>query len=155
MNRNLLLAGCALVIVGLVGSLIVSSFAIPGGPAAQFPASSPESLGEQIYYTATGSGGRPIPYARGARFLAMMGGSCVNCHGEDGKGGFPIMMTSEEAPDIRYQSLKAEGMTDRDIERAIRDGIDEEGNELSPIMPRWQMNDEELQAIIAYLKSLE
>ena len=65
------------------------------------------------------------------------------------------MMTSEEAPDIRYQSLKAEGMTDRDIKRAIRDGIDEEGNELSPIMPRWQMNDEELQAIIAYLKSLE
>jgi mono/diheme cytochrome c family protein len=92
---------------------------------------------------------------------------CVNCHGIDGKGGFPLMMTSTVAPDIAYDSLMSEihhhdgqaevhegRYTDETIKRAITEGIDPSGKELDHMMPRWKMTDAELNKLLAYLKEL-
>jgi hypothetical protein len=44
--------------------------------------------------------------------------------------------------------------TDASLKRAIRDGIGADGGVFSPFMPRYDLRDEELEILIAYLKSL-
>jgi hypothetical protein len=36
----------------------------------------------------------------------------------------------------------------------LRDGVDPEGQRLRPPMPRWQVTDQEVQDLVAYLKTL-
>jgi hypothetical protein len=44
--------------------------------------------------------------------------------------------------------------TDASLKRAIRDGIGADGRAFSPFMPRYALSDEELDMLVAYLKSL-
>ncbi|MEA2080121.1 MAG: ABC transporter substrate-binding protein [Pseudomonadota bacterium] len=44
--------------------------------------------------------------------------------------------------------------TDASLKRAIRDGLGADASALSPFMPRYALNDEELDILLAYLKSL-
>jgi ABC-type branched-subunit amino acid transport system substrate-binding protein len=44
--------------------------------------------------------------------------------------------------------------TDASLQQAIRDGMGADGGALSPFMPRYALNDEELDILLAYLKSL-
>ncbi|MBX5464195.1 MAG: cytochrome c [Clostridia bacterium] len=142
---------------GLVGGLRA------GGPG-QGPAPSAQvALGEQIFQQGIGADGRPI--ARSGGFPMMMGGalSCASCHGPDGRGRRTMMFT---APDITYGNLtdprgmlEADGRrgmryTDALIARAVTQGLDAEGKPLDPVMPRWQLTPDEVNALIAYLKTL-
>lgn len=164
--------GIALLLVGLFGLAVVSFFP-PGPTSAPWPtlsASAFTSDGQRIYYTGTDATGRVIPRSlpRGrAMGPGMMGEvSCVDCHGEDGRGGRigPMMVAGVEVPDIRYSVLTAphseEGTTlpawsETDIKRAIRDGVEPDGQQLKPPMPRWDMTDRELTDTISYLKELD
>jgi hypothetical protein len=65
-----------------------------------------------------------------------------------------MMGTAVKAPDITYDALVKQGFTDATIGRAIRDGLDESGQPLQDAMPRWQMSDPDVGAVIAYLKQL-
>lgn len=112
-----------------------------------------ESNGEKIYFTGINEEGERIPFTGGPQWLVMHGGSCVNCHGRDGRGGFVPMMCDEKAPDIRYSALAEDGMDDGEIKLAITKGI-HEGETLDLCMPRWQMSDEDLNDVITYLKEL-
>jgi cytochrome c oxidase subunit 2 len=98
--------------------------------------------------------------------LGMMGNlACVNCHGEDGRGGRVGMMLGDvKIPDIRYSALTSvrseEGTsvpawTDDDIRRSIRDGIEPNGQPLKAPMPRWKMTDAQLNEVVDYLKELD
>jgi cytochrome c oxidase subunit 2 len=113
-----------------------------------------KSNGERIYYTGINEKGERIPFTGGPQWLINHGGSCVNCHGRDGKGGFIPMMCSEKAPDIRYSALIEEGMDEEEIRTAITKGTHEEET-LDWCMPRWQMSEEDLNDLIEYLKELE
>lgn len=124
-----------------------------------------DSNGETVYYTGYNESGSRISFTYGPNWLYVHGGSCVNCHGVDGKGGVPIMMSYVIPPDITYDSLTSEdhemedgeeheAFTDEDIMVAIRDGVEPSGEELDLAMPRWQMSDEDLNDIVAYLKEL-
>ncbi len=88
----------------------------------------------------------------------MTGRGCAACHGADGRGGVlrGPRRTLIEAPDIRYEALTrpAHGWTDADIARAIREGVDPEGERLDPAMPRWSMTDGEVGEVIGYLEEL-
>ena len=64
------------------------------------------------------------------------------------------MNGSIEAPDITYRALTNDGYDERTIARAIRYGIDEDSKPLDSSMPRWQMTNDEVQDVIAYLKEL-
>jgi len=115
--------------------------------------------GEQLYRTATSKNGDAITFKGGPRWLSAHGGSCVSCHGVDGRGNIAIAMTNEMAPDIRYSTLTAvtpgqKTYTTALIERAITKGLDENGEPLSATMPRWQMSDRDLTDLIDYLKKL-
>ncbi len=69
-----------------------------------------------------------------------------------------------DVPDIRYSALtsphaeegtSAPAWTDADIERAIREGLEPDGEPLRAPMPRWDMTDSEVRDVIAYLKELD
>lgn len=45
--------------------------------------------------------------------------------------------------------------TDDSLKRAIRDGMAADGSSLSPFMPRYALNDEQLDILLTYLKSLQ
>jgi len=126
------------------------------------------SNGEQIYVTATDQNGQRISYTGGPGFSGMMMGSlytCASCHGNDGQGGPHTMhMQVMDAPAVYYDALiemKKEDSggnpTDyslEDLRSAVVEGHDTAGDELDSDMPRWQMNDEDLADLLAFLKTL-
>lgn len=149
-------------VVGAIGVTVVSGWL--GGLSLGGTFS---SAGQRIYYTgadATGAIPRTIA-GRGMMGFGMMGEvGCVGCHGEDGRGGrVGMMFGAIDIPDIRYSTLSTahseEGTTipawsDGDIARAIRDGVEPDGQPLKAPMPRWKMTDTQATAVIAYLKEL-
>ncbi|HZL06499.1 MAG TPA: cytochrome c [Coriobacteriia bacterium] len=145
-------AGFAATALLVRGSVLENSFA---------------SVGERIYYTGMSTDGRiPRSVARTGRGgMRMMGNAaCVDCHGEDGRGGrFGMMRQTVEVPDVRYSTLARshtedgethEAWTDADIARAIREGVEPNGENLKAPMPRWEMSDDEVADVIDYLKEL-
>lgn len=78
---------------------------------------------------------------------------CRLCHGPllDGVGGSPLV--PQKAPSLRV----VQGWTTDQFIKTLRTGVDPSGHQLSAVMP-WktiaQMDDDELRALYAYLKSL-
>lgn len=89
---------------------------------------------------------------------------CGTCHGADGRGGIAVQDVSP--PDIRWQALMAPlpksdtgrsrpAYQDRDaLRRAVTQGVDAGGTALSPVMPRFQLDDAQWEALVAYLETL-
>lgn len=131
----------------------------------QRPASG--EVGASIYRYGLGSSG-PIVTAGGPAWFRRMGGGCVLCHGTDGTGGpvTPMMGRGLNAPDIRYSALtaphsgegdeaKKDGWTDAEIARAIREGIEPDGEHVDDVMPSWDIDDADMRELIDYLKELD
>lgn len=155
-GSGVLIIALALIVVGVVGLILLGTGALPINRAGN----TPDARGEWIYQTGTDpTTGQPIPYVGGM----MMRMSCASCHGVDGHGLRTPMFIS---PNITYRNLTdSAGMlepsgtrgptyTDATIKRAVTQGIDAEGDSLSWPMPRWQMTSQELDDLIAYLKTL-
>lgn len=160
-----MLLAILLIAVGFIG-LIFGQYALPYLQAPSIEKSY-SSLGEQIYFSGRGENGRTIPFNYGPTWLRMHGGSCVSCHGRDGKGGLPIMMSDEEAPPITWHALAEEEhgeavregehppYDDRLVKRAITEGLNPAGEPLDYVMPRWQMTEKELDALTEFLRALD
>lgn len=162
--RSTLYAGVGLIVVGIVGLVLVLALGSAGlRPFSGRPAV--HSLGEEIFLYGTDDG-RRIPRRGG---IGMMGSGlgCTACHGTDGRGDrVSMMMASFETPDIRWSTLGSGEMEHEEGEaphppfdresfaRALRQGVDPGGNALESPMPRWQITDHEVDALIAYLKQL-
>ena len=134
------------------------------------------SNGERIYFTATSENGTEISYTGGPSSNGwMMGGgghmACASCHGPDGRGGTHVMhMQVMDAPDIRYEALNSEAGEQENnqdgiehiqseygldaFRQAVVEGKHPDGEELSANMPRWEMSDEDLTALLEYLRPL-
>ena len=146
-----------------------------GGPrVVETPGGSSTANGERIYFTASNEQGEAIRYTAGptAGGMGMMGGqlACVSCHGPDGRGGLHTMhMQVMDAPDIRWSALageqeeagEADGHEHAHAEYALEtfglavvDGQHPNGVPLSSEMPRWNMSDDDLADLAAYLQSL-
>ncbi len=122
------------------------------------------SNGERIYYAGISDRTGPIPRVGGPMWVQMGGAGCVACHGVSGRGGVPVMMGTAVPADIRYDALvkgdyeqgkKGTPYTDTLIKRAITEGLDPDGKSLHWTMPRWRMSDEDLNDLVAYLKTLK
>ncbi len=133
------------------------------GPESLTPA---ESRGKMIYTTSQSPLGRPVFYrllSAGTNVFPAKGVFCANCHGLDGKGG---RKGDAVAPDITYGALSRPSTasassrgqrapyTDALLARAITQGLDSSGEQLSPLMPRWVLSESELQDLLKYLKRL-
>ena len=180
-HNGLLIAALSLIAVGLLGAAITAvSLSAPtlspsgrlsdqrlgdGSPRTRDFASN----GERIFLTGVGHEGRilvewdPSRGRMGPRTrtrYADMG--CTDCHGIDGRGRSIGMMFPTSTPDIRYSALTgphgqaaSAGWTDAQIARAVREGVEPDGEELDPMMPRWDMDETDMRDIINYLKELD
>jgi len=180
MNRSAIV-GIILIVVGVLGLSFLGpgfgpwswgpgmmgpgGWGMMGGPGGVRLKTRYGSNGERIYYTGVSEQTGPIPLRGGPPWLAMHGGGCVNCHGVNARGGVPVMMGTAIPADIRYAALTAKNghdkgeeghppYTDTLIAQAITQGIDSAGKPLDWTMPRWQMTEEDLNDLIAYLKTL-
>jgi cytochrome c oxidase subunit 2 len=117
------------------------------------------SNGERIYFTATSESGTAITYTGGptSRGWMMMEGqlACVSCHGPDGQGGEHSMgmMQVMDAKDIRWTVLQDEFDAEK-FRLAVVEGQDPDGTQLDSDMPRWNISDDDLADLIAFLKTL-
>ena len=171
-SRRTLWWGLGLMILGIAGVCLygagnrhMASFS-GWGAGGIYDKGSYSSAGERIYYLGIDGEGQRIRFRGGPHWLRMMGGSCVNCHGPDGKGGLPVMMGTHIPGDIRYSSLisgKHHGeaddeeevvYTDEEIKKAIRAGIEPSGESMDRTMPRWNISDEDMNDLLEYLKVL-
>lgn len=166
-----LVAGSALIAVlffrpaaGFLGPMR-GTFPGPARNQSNFPGQF-DSNGEQIYWTGTSQSGPPITAEMTGMHRMPQGMlACVNCHGEDGSGGrVQMMMETFTAPNIQFSELTGEHggeheehepYTEETIKRAITQGVDPAGESLEWMMPRWDMTDQQLNDLIAYLKTLE
>ena len=173
-----LLVGIVAGLIALGGGFSRPAWGPPFGWLTTRPTAGPEGLsgysfesrsyisnGERIYYTGINEQGQRIPFEGGPMWLYMHGGGCVSCHGEDGRGGVPVMMGTEIPPDIRYEHLigeehEEEGeehppYTDETIKRAITQGLNPAGEPLDYTMPHFRMSEADLNDLLEYLKALE
>ena len=157
------------------GSILLSALLAP-----TVYASSPSAdLGADIYLNGRLPSGKPVQsLSQGDIPLSGTQVSCVSCHKRSGMG------TSEsrfQVPPITFDALfnRTElGLTDKTmhkletnennflmgsrrpvyteagLRRAITTGIDPNGRQLEPLMPRYKLNDDELGHLIAYMRTL-
>lgn len=106
--------------------------------------------------TATFAAGPPAPPAANATAgQTLYQQNCAACHGPDAKGG--LKLGDATAADLRWQTL---GPTYHNntalVQRAILQGLDQDGQPLDTVMPRWQgtLTTTQAQDLIAYLQTL-
>lgn len=165
-TTGLLLSACSIIVHG-------AGF-IGGGAPATNPAGERINNGERIFFSGTNQQGERIRYRQGPNFGGMMMGTyltCASCHGPEGRGGIHIMhMTRMDAPDIRYAALAGdqdehvESESDhqdehsqydiRDFRLAVIGGKHPNGEPLSPLMPRWEMSQDDLADLFEFIKSI-
>jgi cytochrome c oxidase subunit II len=134
-------------------ALIVTALLVVAGCGDSF-----SSNGQRIYFKAESDSRQPITYSGGPGTMMRAGIACVNCHGQDGKGGrVTFMMQSLDVPDITWTNLTQDSppFTEETLKRAITQGIDPEGDSLDYWMPRWQMSAQDLNDLIGFIKTLK
>lgn len=169
-GRHSLWVGVGLLVIGLLGLVVVVPLLLGngtqyGGSAFGLGQRTFSSPGERLFLTGRDANGTAIPRLnRSMAGMMVTGGGCADCHGPDGRGRtVNAMMGSFETPDIRWSTLSSpqdpEGQPQTPFDEAIfghavRDGVDPEGQRLKSPMRRWQVTDQEVQDLIAYLKTL-
>ena len=136
---------------------------IVAAAAKASPLTAAEQRGRQIYQHGTSASGRAITAVIGQGETTELAASvlpCGSCHGPEGKG---VPEGTIEPADIRWQTLanilvkpgrRRLRYDDALLARALRTGRDAGDQPLSPIMPRYRMDDADLADLTAYLHRL-
>ena len=133
---------------------------------AAFALTEAQSRGKQIYLTGESASGSDVSALVGTEGVALPASAapCANCHGPDGPGRPEGGLLP---PDIRWSQLtKIYGHVHENgrrhpkfdaqkVAHVLRTGLDPAGNQLDRGMPMYQMSDEDMSDLIAYLKYLE
>jgi hypothetical protein len=166
---------CAALAVACLG---FSSVARADAP----PSSKQAAVGEAIYRNGVLASGAPLEGQR-ERGAGLGGGlvtkgadaACVNCHLRSGLGSISndrrvsippvagqylfqprnMKASDHDLPYVENVKADREPYTDATLARAIREGIDSDGKPLGTLMPRFALDDADMSALIAYLKSLD
>jgi predicted GNAT family acetyltransferase len=143
----------------------------PPGPAAAAPA---DGVGQSIYLRGVVGSGAPLEGTREAGGVVTTGAdaACVNCHQRSGLGSIEgRVSTPPITGDYLFHSRAHDGSepvlpyveslhgnrdpyTDATLARAIREGLDSQGRPLSYLMPRYALGDEDMAALVGYLKKI-
>lgn len=147
-------------LVVLLGMLLVVAGCVASGPPP-VNHESPEEVGQQIYRQGLQGDGQPVQ-ALVMGDIPVSGDqfTCLHCHRYSGLGGAEgskyVMPTSGPAlynPRVNiYHERPA--YTDETLAELLRYGIDPGGNLLDPVMPLYELSESDMQALIAYLKTL-
>jgi mono/diheme cytochrome c family protein len=114
------------------------------------------SNGADIYFTGVDNQGMPIIYTEGTSWYKVHDGGCVQCHGPDGKGELPVALGQAPPPSIQWAALAAKQppYAEAEVRRAITEGVGANGEALAKDMPRYQLSPQDLDDLIAFLKTL-
>ncbi len=144
-----------------------SLFCLGGGALLQAGTlTDQEKSGKQIYFQGTSSSGSVINAKIGSGSVDMPASvvPCASCHGRDGRGRPEGAVVP---PDITWTHLlhpdghqHAYGRShtafdERKVMQAIVFGVDPSANKLDTAMPRYDMAQEDMLALVAYLKKIE
>jgi len=156
-----------------------SCLLLAGVPAARPPTRpagtvSPNGVGQSIYLHGVLGSGAPLEGTRdGGVVTRGADASCVSCHQRSGLGSaegrlsippitgeylFHPRVADPSRPALPYvESVRGnrEPYTDETLARAIREGVDPDGRPLNWLMPRFALGDEDLAALVGYLKALD
>lgn len=121
-----------------------------------------EQRGREIYRDGTSPSGRAVTAIIGKGETTELPASalaCGSCHGIEGRG---VPEGTIEPADIRGMTLaniligkrRRPRYDDALLARAIREGRDSGDMPLSPVMPRYRMDDRDLADLLAYLPRL-
>ena len=129
---------------------LVSLCILLGGCASSATDARADALanGKAIFSTGRDSQGQTIA----AQTPPLMP-SCQACHGANGAGGVHLPGGAVSA-DLRYSALvsgQKHPYTMALLERAISTGIDDDGDSLDPVMPRWQLSKQNLHDVAYYV----
>jgi len=131
-------------------------------------------LGEAIYRRGVTGSGAPLEASRDAgTHMRGAAAACVNCHQRSGFGGregrsvvppitgrylfrpLPKDGNDRDIPYVAGMRGDREPYTDVTLARAIREGLDSQGKQLSTLMPNYALNDADMAALIGYLNRLD
>ncbi len=129
------------------------------------------NVGEAIYRRGVLGSGQPLEASRAPGMpIAGADAACVNCHQRSGLGSkegrrvippitgrYLFRSRPQDDLDLPYvEGMRADRdpYTDAALARALREGIDAQGKPLDYLMPRFALNDADMEALIGYLKRL-
>jgi ABC-type branched-subunit amino acid transport system substrate-binding protein len=151
-----------------VGALGFALFAGMLASAAQAvaPLTEQERIGRQIYREGVGTSKVPIQALVGPQGTPVAASTlpCANCHGEDGLGRpegavKPSNITWRElTKPYGHQhdhGREHKAFTEQSFAEVLTYGKDPNGNKLDPTMPRYVMSNDDLAALVAYIKRIE
>jgi mono/diheme cytochrome c family protein len=149
----------------------VAAFIVPLAGTALLPTSAAiagelslsEARGKHIYIEGESLGRRVITARLQRTEAAAPAGivPCISCHGADGRGSddedavapLEIDWGALSAPAGHQHEQRTHGPFDETTAaRAIIAGVDPDGNSLDAAMPRYNMSDEDMADLIAYLR---
>lgn len=119
-----------------------------------------QERGRQIYLTGASSAGTAITASTGAEPFAASIVPCASCHGEDGRGRAEGgVRPADITADALSRSLTLNGRTrppytPTSLKRALTLGYDSGRNVLHAVMPRYQMTQEDIASLVAYMEIL-
>lgn len=117
-------------------------------PSAKASTVDPYANGRSIFMTGRDSNGRAIT-ASPSPFRS----SCMKCHNANGSGGVHLPDGAISA-DLRHKALVTDqhpAYTVTLLERAISTGVDNQGEKLNTVMPRWRMSKTDLHDVALYV----
>lgn len=131
-------------------------------PSLPMPAGDAAALvnGRSIFLTNTDIDGTRITTATPTRYYQ----SCAVCHGPDGAGGVQLAdgaISAKLGSQAHMLDMASMGSTNAKntpwtlalFERAISSGVDQNGDQLSLVMPRWNMSERDLHDIALYIST--
>jgi len=141
--------------------VLLASFLFSMGWSLGASAEAPDvELGRSIFQKGIGRDGREIGgRIHGTLDLRGAAVACTSCHGADARGGGEAFV---QASDIRWHTLTKSfaprrvggarpAYTRTTFDRAIYQGIASNGAVLDPAMPRFDLSQDETEALVSYL----
>lgn len=133
---------------------------------AQSRLSDAELRGKELFTQGTSATGGEVSAIVGDEGVVLPGSAltCSSCHGDDGRGR---PEGGVEPPDIRWSELtktyghvhgggrRHPAFDEESFARLMREGVDGGDNRLDRAMPLYEMSDDDLADLVAYLKRLE
>jgi ABC-type branched-subunit amino acid transport system substrate-binding protein len=149
-----------------LAAVALGLMALPAASAAAPPLTPQEQHGKRIYHEGRGAEDAAIVALVGRARTRVDAGvlPCAGCHGADGLGrpeggAEPSNVTWGELTKS-YGHRHASGRShpafdEQGFAAAVAEGVDPAGNDLEPVMPKYEMSAEDMTALVAYVKRLE
>jgi hypothetical protein len=154
-------------------AVVIALSGLLGAGALAAPPPLP-SIGETLYRHGLLPSAEPVQATREAgATLKGADAACVNCHRRSGLGSSEGRITippiagpylfiargksleQQGVPFVDTERVNHEAYTDESLARAIREGLGANGKPLNYLMPRYQIDDATMAALIDYLKEMK